>query len=173
MSNPAILSNMSVFRDVPQKALGELCILAPPVNFSVGATVFEQGKTSDVALLLIEGRLEVEVESSGKVRQVGQIRPGEIVGEQALFSRGGERSATVRAGSPSKCLLLSNETMERAHSNPAIVAIERHLLATLARRIRRTNQEIQKVWKEAGDMAPPDGKRRFADRLRGLFGGRR
>jgi len=173
MSNPATLSSMRVFTNVPKGALGELCILAPPVQFPIGAMVFEQGKTSDVALLLIDGRLDVEVESKGQHRQVGQIHPGEIVGEQALFSRGGERSATVRAGTPSSCMLLSSEVMEQAQANPAIIAIERHLLATLARRIRRTNQEIQKVWKEAGDMAPPEGKKRFADRLRDLFGGRR
>ena len=173
MSNPATLSSMHVFRDVPQKALSELCILAPPVNFPIGATVFEQGKTSDVALLLINGRLDVEVESRGQRREVGQVHPGELVGEQALFSRGGERSATVRASTASSCLLLSPEVMEQAQSNPAIMAIERHLLATLARRIRRTNQEIQKIWKETGDLQPPEQTTTLVNRLRGLVGGRR
>jgi len=173
MSNPATLSTMRVFREVPKQALNELCILAPPVHFPTGSTVFAQGKVADVALLLIEGKLDVEVETKGHHRSVGQVHPGETVGEQALFSRGGKRSATVRASTPSSCLLISPEVLEEASDNPAIIAIERNLLATLARRIRRTNQEIQKVWKEAGDLAPPDGKERFADRLRSLFGGRR
>jgi CRP-like cAMP-binding protein len=172
MSDPATLSNMLVFRDVPRRALSELCILAPPVQFPIGALVFEQGMTADVALLLIEGKLNVEVHGAGQPRQLGQVHPGEIVGEQALFSRGGERSATVKAGQASSCLLLSAEVMEKASTNPAVIAIERQLLATLARRIRGTNQEIQKVWKEASELAPPEDKKTLTTRLRGLFGGR-
>lgn len=173
MSDPATLSKMHVFRDVPPRALSELCILAPPVQFPIGATVFEQHSASDVALLLIEGKLDVEVTSRGQRRQVGQVHPGEIVGEQALFSRGGERSATVRAGTASSCLLLSPEVLEQASTNPAVIAIERQLLATMARRIRSTNQEIQKIWKETGSLDQPEAKQTLATRLRGLFGGRR
>ncbi len=173
MSSPDVLASMFVFKGVPKRSLHELCILAPPVQFPLGATVFEQGKVADVALILIEGRLEVEVESRGQYRQVGQVHPGEIVGEQALFSRGGERSATVRAAIASTLLLLSPEMMERASGNPAMIAIEQQLLATLARRLRRTNQETQKIWKEAGSIAAPGQKKKLADRLRGLFGGGR
>ena len=173
MSNPAILSKMHLFKGVPSRSLSELCILAPPVQFQIGATLFEQGAAADVALLLIEGRLNVEVKSAGQQRQVGQVHPGELAGEQALFSRDGRRSATVRAGSASSCLLLSAETLEKASTNPAIIAIERQLLATLARRIRGTNKEIQKVWKEAADLAPEEQTLTLAARLKGLFGGRR
>ena len=42
--------------------------------------------------------------------------------------------------------------------NPAVVAIERHLLGTLARRIRRTNQETSKIWKEYAVQEAPPGK---------------
>jgi CRP-like cAMP-binding protein len=163
---------MHVFRNVPRRALSELCILAPPVQFPIGAVVFEQGMTADVALLLIEGKLSVEVHGAGQQRSLGQVHPGEIVGEQALFSRGGERSATVRAGQASSCLLLSPEVLEKASTNPAIIAIERQLLATLARRIRGTNQEIQKVWKETSELEPPENRKSLATRLRGLFGAR-
>lgn len=173
MSDPATLSKMHVFRDVPSRALSELCILAPPVQFQIGATVFEQGASADVALLLINGKLDVEVTSKGQRRQVGQVHPGEIVGEQALFSRGGQRSATVRAGTASSCLLLSAPVLEQASTNPAVIAIERQLLATLARRIRGTNQEIQKVWKETSSLTVTEQKQTLATRLRGLFGGRR
>ena len=173
MSDPATLSQMHVFRDVPNRALNELCILAPPVQFPIGATIFDQGNKADVALLLINGKLDVEVASKGQRRQVGQVHPGEIVGEQALFSRGGQRSATVRAGTACSCLLLSVDVLDKASTNPAIIAIERQLLATLARRIRGTNQEIQKVWKETSDLEVKEQKQSLATRLRGLFGGRR
>lgn len=167
----AATNELFIFRGVPSRAVSELCILAPQVEFRVGVTVFEQGAEADVALLLIDGKLDVEVVSGGVGRPVGQVLPGEIVGEQALFSRGGRRSANVRAAQNSRALLISWDLLDKAAGNPAMVAIERHLLGTLARRIRRTNQAIQKIWKETGNLEAPEQKRRFADRLRNLFGG--
>ena len=38
--------------------------------------------------------------------------------------------------------------MRDASSNAAMVALEQHLIATMARRIRSTNLAIQKAWKE-------------------------
>lgn len=173
MSAAAELSGLFLFRDIPPKAVSNLCILAPPTRFGVGSTVFKQGADADVALLLIKGKLEVEVQSDGVGRRVGQVHPGEIVGEQALFSRDGTRSATVLAAEDSQALIINWDLLERASDNPAIVAIERHLMGTLARRVRSTNTAIQKVWKEMEDIEAPIEKRRFAERLRSLFRGGR
>jgi CRP-like cAMP-binding protein len=161
--------DLFIFRDVSSRAVTELCILAPPVNLGAGAKVFEQGSTSDIALLLTAGKLSVEVQHDGDSRTVGQVHPGEIVGEQALFSRGGSRSATVRAIEESQALIIDWSLLERAADNPAMIAIERHLLATMARRIRATNSAIQKLWKETGTLEAPTDNRRFAKGLRSLF----
>ena len=154
-------------------SLHELCTLAPPVSFKPGVTIFTQGDDSDVALLLVDGLLGVEVSSAGQHREVGQVNTGEIVGETALFAREGKRSATVRALKESQCLLINQDLLINAAKNPALVSIERHLLATLARRIRRTNQETSKIWKEIGSIQAespaPEG---IAARLKKLFGGR-
>jgi len=167
------ISNLFLFRSVPERALRELCILAPPVRFPLGSTIFEQGAVSDVALLLVNGSLGVEVESGGERRSVGKVNPGEIVGETALFTRGGTRSATVRASEQSQCLLLNWDVLERGANNPAIVAVERHLLGTLARRIRRTNLEITALWKESTEAAPAaSSSGGLVDKLKSLFGAR-
>ncbi len=126
MSATADLSGLFLFRDVPPKAVANLCILAPPTRFQMGSTVFQQGSEVDVALLLVKGKLEVEVHTDGVGRTVGQVHPGEIVGEQALFSRGGARSATVLASEESQALIINWDLLERGADNPAVVAIERH-----------------------------------------------
>ena len=51
---------------------------------------------------------------------------------------------------------------------PAVVAIEQHLIASLARRIRKTNQTIQGVWK--AEEVPAPRPLTLAERLRALFG---
>lgn len=167
------LASMFIFKGVSKSALQEICSMAPPVNFKPGVTVFNQGDESDVALLLIDGKLGVEVSSAGQHREVGQINVGEIVGETALFARGGKRSATVRALQSSQCLLINRDLLDNAAKNDALIAIERHLLATLARRIRRTNQETAKLWKEFGMQEAPTSAASsgFVTKLKKLFGG--
>ena len=169
------LSNLFIFKNVSARALQELSILAPPVHFSSGATIFKQGDNSDVALLLVKGKLSVGVQTHGERREVGQVNIGEIVGETALFGRKNNRNATVMAIEPSQCMLINKDLLVSASSNPAILAIEKHLLGTLTRRIRRTNQETSKVWKEAGLEKPNEAsdKKTFVNKLRNLFGGGR
>lgn len=173
MNATETLSSMFIFKGVNKTALHELCIMAPPVSFQPGITVFNQGDDSDVALLLLEGKLGVEVSSAGQHREVGQINVGEIVGETALFAREGKRSATVRALQTSQCLLINREMLVSASRNEAMIALERHLLGTLTRRIRRTNQETAKLWKELGiqQEANVDQSEGIVNKLKKLFGG--
>ncbi len=175
MSDVEKLSRLYMFGTVPRPSLEALLIAAPPVTFKAGDLVFRQGTDADVALLLVEGKLIATVYSaSGKEsRSIGDIRPGELLGEQALFHPGGHRSATVTAAEPSVALLITPTLLDAAANNPAIAALEQYLLGTLARRIRRTNQAIQQVWKaeSAPEPAPDEAKPTLRDRLRSLFGG--
>ena len=167
------LSHLYLFRTVPPRALRELLVLAPPTRIPPGGEVFAEGAAADVALLLLSGRLVASVGHGPQSREVGDIKPGEIVGEQGLFVPGGQRSARVVAAEPSIALLVTPELMDHAASNPAIVAIEQHLLGTLARRIRRTNQAIQGAWKSVPlpDQKGTPRKKSLRDRLSALFGG--
>ncbi len=173
MDAVATLANMFIFKNVDKGALQQLCSMAPPVSFHTGVSIFEQAEESDVALLLIEGKLGVEIYSASQRREIGQVNMGEIVGETALFAREGKRSASVRALEPSKCLLINQELLINAAKNPAVIAIEKHLLGTLARRIRRTNQETSKIWKEYSVHQPANANAEgFVARLKNIFGGR-
>jgi len=140
------LSGIPLFKKVPRTALHELTILAPVVEFAEGHIVFHQGWAASVSLLVLRGKLVARVAHEGTERDVGEIGAGEIIGEQALFVPRGHRSASVIAKSPCTCLLLEPGKWEQYSDNPAMVALERHLLETLARRIRRTNAVIREAW---------------------------
>ncbi|MEC7948256.1 MAG: cyclic nucleotide-binding domain-containing protein [Myxococcota bacterium] len=150
------LHSLYLFKDVQRRSLEEFIVHAPPVQFPRGSEVFRQGSPADVALLLIEGRLVANVEAGGETREIGEIRPGEIVGEQGLFVPGGRRSATVVAAEACECLLIDRRVMDQAATNPAVVRLEQQLLGTLARRIRKTNQSIQQAWKAESSAEPTD-----------------
>jgi CRP-like cAMP-binding protein len=168
-----ILSGLYLFRDVTPSALLHLCQLAPPIQFGAGAKVFKQGESADSALLVVEGRLIASVVGSDGEKIVGDSRAGEMVGETALFAKDMLRGATVIAAEPSRCLVIDRTLIGRTESGEAIAAIERHLLGTMARRIRKTNQTMQMVWKEMAPKEPtepldvPTIRERLANLLRG------
>jgi CRP-like cAMP-binding protein len=165
-----------LFRQVPAKDIAHLCRIARPVSFQIGDEVFSQGEAADCALLVVDGRLVASVGSGATRRDVGDSRAGEIVGETALFTKNGKRSATVVASEPTRCLILDQEVLQTSPYNPAIVAIEQHLLGSIARRIRSSDRVIQLIWKESGSQdgkIAPTGGPSLRQRLAGFFGGGR
>ena len=147
--------------------------------------VFKQNEKGDTAFLVISGGLIAELDS----KKIGKIESGEIFGEQGLFHSNGTRNATVIANKNSICLTITPKVMRDASNNGAMVALEQHLIATMARRIRSTNLAIQKAWKEI-ELEEAKRKRRLEQvkkeqpehedesqsasligRIRSLFGG--
>ena len=60
---------------------------------------------------------------------------------------GGRRTATLTALEPSTVLVLRRELFQPGAPNPALVALESHILAGLARRIERTDAQIVDAWR--------------------------
>ncbi len=160
------------FSGVPTEAMKELAQACETVRFSPADLVYQQGDPGETGLLLLEGLLEVSAETDRRVRHLGLIHPGEIVGEQCLFMDGIHRSATVQANQASAALVLDPTILSRLAENPAMAVLELHLLATLGRRIRQTNLVIQTAWKVP--LAPPASPKAptFSQRLRNLLGSR-
>lgn len=84
-------------RGVPDDERESLERLAERKDYYPGQAVFCEGEPADFALLLLEGRLSVAVETARGRRIVGDVWPGEVVGETALLGLGSTRNATVRA----------------------------------------------------------------------------
>ena len=130
-------------------------------------------------MVLLSGKLDVSVQTDTSTRHVGSIHPGEIFGEQGLFHSNGIRNATVKAAKPSICLQLTPRIMQTHSTNLAMVALEQHLIATMARRIRSTNLEIQKAWVDENkaktqtkpnETTTQEEPATLLGRLRSLFG---
>ena len=170
------LAKLKVFEGVPLKDLDDLLRITAPKRYPVGSVIFRQGQPASGAALLLRGRLDVSVTAEGGgAHCVGQVHPGEIAGEQGLFISQGVRNATVTAMEESLCLTLTLRLLQDGRGNTAVVALERRLIASLARRVRSTNLAIQKAWKEELQArqaaAPPEPSApTFGQRLLSLFG---
>ena len=175
------LERLHLFRNVQRKDLERLVMLCQVIHFPTGQTIFPQGADAQNAMILVSGKLEVSIRTNVSHRHLGEIHPGEIFGEQGLFHSGGSRNATVIANKDSACLLVTPALMRETWNNQAIVALEQHLIATMARGIRNTNLAIQKVWKESikepvKENPPEESEEKqetsLLGKLRSLFGGK-
>lgn len=140
------LFRLGPFRGVPSAAVRELLTVTSLVSFPADRVLFLQGDPlSEDAWLLVTGRLSVLVASGDKQRVMADVWPGEIVGEAALYARGRARSATVVTVGPSVVLRIPRSALLASDDQPALIALELHLLETMARRLRTTNVVLQRV----------------------------
>lgn len=100
-----------------------------------GDWLFRQGDLGESLFLLVRGRLQVwtEAEGSEDAKILGEIEPGDAVGEIALLA-GGRRTAGIRAIRDSQLVSIDRAAFERlASSHPEFVM---RLVGTVATRMR-------------------------------------
>jgi CRP-like cAMP-binding protein len=134
---------------------------APPAAVAAGEVLAREGEAADRAFFLVAGRLRASVtlgdDRADRDRTVNEIGAGEVTGEAALFLTGGRRTATLTALEPATVLVLRRELFQMGTPNPALVALESHILAGLARRIERTDAQIVEVWRAEGSETASRG----------------
>jgi predicted acylesterase/phospholipase RssA/CRP-like cAMP-binding protein len=130
-----------VFGTLGAVALDELAAAFRWFRLERGEPLFAQGDPGDALYVLVSGRLQVSVRTSaGESRVVGEIVPGEIVGEMALVSDD-PRSATVvavRGSLLQMCDRHDFELLVDAHPQ-----LSRQLSAILVQRLNKANQRTQ------------------------------
>ena len=174
------LERLRLFKDSSRRDLERLVKLCHVQTFRPGQIIFAQGSSADCAMILVSGLLEASIQTGTKNRLLGEVHPGEIFGEQGLFHSGGVRNAQIKAKRESLCLILVSQVMRDTWNNQAIVSLEQHLIATMARRIRNTNLAIQKVWKEEHqeniakqeEEQQPASSTGLLNKLKSIFGGK-
>lgn len=155
-----LLPKLAPFKTTDPAAVRALLAIAPLVNFAADTIVYRQGEPiRPEALLVVTGRVRVFIEQGGARRNVGDIWPGEFIGEAGLFSGGDVRSANVVCGAPSACLLITRELLREHAGQPALVALEQHLTTVMVKRIRATNTLLLRAVKEPPPAAAPSAGR--------------
>jgi CRP-like cAMP-binding protein len=145
----AALHRLEPLRDVPADAIAELVQITSVARFGVNEAVFRQGEAvGSVAWLLLSGRMSVRVATGPQQRIMTDVWPGEIVGEAALYAKGPTRSATVLTTAPAVALTIPRSALFDHPDQPALIALEMHLLETMAKRLRSTNNVLQCVVNE-------------------------
>jgi CRP-like cAMP-binding protein len=109
---------------VDEDDLRRLEAVGSEVAFAAGQVLIERGKPGTGLYVVVEGDLLVEAPEGNR-----ELGPGAVVGERALLSADGTRSARVRALTPGVVLAVERETIDRLCAEDPAFA-ERLLLAT-------------------------------------------
>jgi predicted acylesterase/phospholipase RssA/CRP-like cAMP-binding protein len=130
------LASTELLRDLDEATFESLAAELEWISVGTNDVLMREGEDGDSLFILLSGRLRVFLPRDDHEIAVGEISPGEAVGEMAII--GDERrSATVRAVRPSTLVRLTRtgfERLEERHPN-----VMRHMAKLLVRRLRDVN----------------------------------
>lgn len=107
------------------------------VQLGRGEKLFSQGDAGDALYILVSGRLRVELQTESGPRVVGEVAPGETVGEMSLLT-GEPRSATVVALRDSVLQECGREDFDALMEK--YPGLSMHLAGILVERLKRANR---------------------------------
>ncbi|MFP4147959.1 MAG: cyclic nucleotide-binding domain-containing protein [Nitriliruptoraceae bacterium] len=121
-----------LFPDPETADLGSVVADAEVVDLEPGEVLFSQGDPADAAYLVVSGRVRVlQRDRDGEITQpVGEVGPGELIGERALLADA-PRNATIVAARRTHLARMPRAGFERLMlAEPrAMLAVTRRLLA--------------------------------------------
>jgi len=105
------------------------------VALEAGQVLFREGDAGDSLYVVVTGRIRMLAGAPGAESAIGDLGPGELLGEMALLT-GEPRSATIVAVRDTELYRLSTDSAERYLFNEAPVA--RRIMTVLARRLAQS-----------------------------------
>ena len=123
------LSTVGLFSGCSKKELQSVARLCTPLSMKEGSVLTTEGTPGRECFVITDGKARVTIGG----RRVGEVGPGECVGEMALLD-GGPRSATVTVESPMNVYVLSvPEFRSLLRVSPTIL---QKIATSLAQRLR-------------------------------------
>jgi CRP/FNR family transcriptional regulator, cyclic AMP receptor protein len=123
------LSTVGLFSGCSKKELQSVARLCTPLSVEEGFVLTTEDTPGRECFVVVDGKARVTIGG----RKVGEVGPGECVGEMALLD-GGRRTATVTAESPMNAYVLSvSEFRILLGVSPTIL---RKIATSLAQRLR-------------------------------------
>lgn len=128
------LRRASIFSELDEPSLAKLAGAMTEVELPAGHVLIEAGQPGAGMFVIDEGTVSVQARGA-EPRELG---PGEVVGELALLTRDGTRTARVQATSAVRCLALDRASFHRALEDEPKLAI-----ALLETAVERLSAQLQ------------------------------
>jgi len=165
-----ILQRIPLFAGIDRSKLKLLAFTSEHASFDKGQYVFRQGDRGDNAYVIIEGEVDVVLESIGGPRIVAVLGRDQVFGEMALLSNA-PRTTSIRARGAVKAVVIASDVFLRLiEENSAIAA---NMMRTLAGRLANTLQNYGKVSASHDLMTELPSQRVFLESARQAQGRRK
>jgi CRP/FNR family transcriptional regulator, cyclic AMP receptor protein len=149
-----LLRRVPIFAEIEPARLKLLAFMSERVGFDPGKLLMRQGDPADAAYLIIEGDVEVVLETPAGQFVVATLGANEIVGDMGILGNV-PRAATVRAKDRVIALRISKEPFMRMVREFPNMAVS--IMQELAQRLESTNRqlsgavaEVKRLREEAG-----------------------
>jgi len=131
------LRRVPLFQSLPESELRELASRLLARELEQGNLMFREGNRRKETYIIVEGQVEIiKALGTPDERLLGVRGRGELIGEMSLFSEEHQRTASVRAKTPLKLLVMRRDDLEDLLRNQPDLAFE--LVATLSRRLEES-----------------------------------
>jgi HEAT repeat protein len=146
------LRNVPLFKGLSPEDLMKLAEIAEPVQYVSGQLIFSKGDPGDVMCVVARGR--VEIRSQGVL--IATQGPNDFFGELAIFDQEA-RSADAFCAEDTELLEIGGADLEALMERRPEIA--REVIRVLARRLRKTTQEmIGRTQSDPGNVPIPAQK---------------
>ena len=135
-----VLARAGIFQGVSPDAVAALVRELEPVTFRRGHVVFTEGEPGDTLYIITAGKVKIGRKSAdGRDSLITLMGPSDMFGELAIFDPG-PRTSTVTALTEVKAVVMSRSVLRSWITDRPEIAEQ--LLRVLARRLRRTNDNL-------------------------------
>jgi CRP-like cAMP-binding protein len=137
-----MLMDLSIFAGIDRSKLKLLAFTSERVHFDENQEIFHQGDPGDRAYVVIEGKVDVILESAAGPTTVATLGRNQLFGEMALLSRT-PRTTTLRARTPLVLLSINQDVFMRMVEENSDIAIA--MMRVLAERLASTLRDYGRV----------------------------
>ena len=137
------LRRIPLFAQIDTSKLKLLAFTSERLSFDKGAVLFKQGDRGDSAFLILEGSVDVVVDSANGPVTVAHLGQNAFVGEMSLLCDT-PRTAAVVATAPLDTLKIKKELFFQLLRDMPQMTLE--ILRELAERLNNTNKELSTAY---------------------------
>ncbi len=130
------LDNVDIFKELSLDELGQIAQISELGNYQEDEILFRQGDPGNYAYIIVNGGVELYLESGKKHQSLMLLPAGECFGEMALLD-GQNRSASARITKESTLLRISREDLIRVMKRYPSIALG--IISQLSIRLRDGN----------------------------------
>jgi CRP/FNR family cyclic AMP-dependent transcriptional regulator len=135
-----ILSRAGIFQGVEPNAVSALTSQLQPADFPGGHMVFAQGEQGDLLYIIISGKVKIGNRSpNGQQTLLAILGPSDMFGELSVFDPG-PRTSSATTITAVRAVSMDRDALRTWIADRPEIAEQ--LLRVLARRLRRTNNNL-------------------------------